>query len=60
MNGTTTTSTGRSVQLAVMAAPTTSLAQAVANARRGEPAALWTALERSGRARQLAISPAWG
>ena len=34
MNGTTTPTTGRSVQLAVMAAPTTSVVQAVAEARR--------------------------
>ena len=34
MNGTTTANPGRSVQLAVMAAPSASVAEAVAEARR--------------------------
>jgi hypothetical protein len=34
MNGTTTANSGRSVQLAVMAAPSASVAEAVAEARR--------------------------
>ncbi len=42
MNGTTTQPHGRSVQLAVMAAPSASVAEAVAEARRrDEPPGTW-------------------
>ena len=43
MNGTTTNVHGRSVQIAVMAAPSASVAEAVAEARRRhDPSAAWT------------------
>jgi hypothetical protein len=45
MNG-TTTRTDRSVQLAVMAAPTTSLVEAVAEARRRHGTAVATSIRR--------------
>ena len=42
MNGTTTHVHGRSVQIAVMAAPSASVAEAVAEARRrNEPTGAW-------------------
>ncbi len=42
MNGTTTANPGRSVQLAVMAAPSASVAEAVAEARRRhDPSGAW-------------------
>lgn len=43
MNGTTTRDYARSVQLAVMAAPSASVAEAVAESRRRhEPSGAWT------------------
>jgi hypothetical protein len=55
MNTKTTPSTGASVQLAVMAAPTTSILQAVADARRPDAAPV---REPGGTARLRVLVPA--
>jgi hypothetical protein len=53
MNGSTTGSAGRSVQLAVLATPSASVAQAVAEARRRVDASPWAASADAGRVRRL-------
>ena len=59
MNGTTNTSAGRSVQLAVMAAPSTSIVEAVAEARRRhDSSGGQIAPVAAPRARQLALGAA--
>jgi hypothetical protein len=58
MDGTTPTPDGRSVQLAVMAAPSTSVVEAVAEARRRhEPAGRWITLHVRGAERRIAAGP---